>query len=132
MKNTTTASATGVEMPNSTVLSTTWPEASTEPLPGGIPGASTNTTTGVRITLETSHHRATRRKWLTSFMRRGTLSSHDLDEAVHVADRLHRPAEALDVAGGARHEALPAVQALPRGLETELDRVVIGAQRTRC
>ena len=40
--------------------------------------------------------------------------SDDFDEAVHVPDSLHRAAKAVDVTGGARHEALPAVLALGR------------------
>ena len=41
-----------------------------------------------------------------------TARSDHIDVSVHVADRLHRAAEAVDEAGGAGHEALPAVMAL--------------------
>ena len=43
----------------------------------------------------------------------------DIHEAVHVAERLHRAAEAVEEAGGAGHEALPAVAALLAGAEAE-------------
>ena len=58
--------------------------------------------------MATSQISETRRKWLTLSM--AAVSSDDLDEAVHVPDGLHRAADALDEAGGAGHEALPAVQ----------------------
>src|SRR5579864_3093641 len=118
-------------MANSTVLSTTCPCASTEPLPGGSPGPKTNTTISVMIRLETSHSTTKRRKWfLPSGLMVGLrLHSYDLEEAAHVADRLHRAAVALDEPGAARHEALPAVKALARRAEREGNRVVIVAQR---
>ena len=52
--HTITASAIGVERPNSTVLSVTWPADSTVPLPGGTIGASTKITSGVAMMLATS------------------------------------------------------------------------------
>ena len=61
MKNTTTASATGVESPSSTALSVVWPAACTVPSPGGIPWAA-STTIGVMTTLDTSQISTTRRK----------------------------------------------------------------------
>ena len=45
-------------------------------------------------------------------------------EAVHVPDRLHRAAEAVDEAGRTGHEALPAIVALLPGPERERDRAV--------
>src|ERR1700733_4503015 len=107
---TSTAAATGTDTAISTVLSTTCPDASTEPLPGGRPGPIRNTTSNVPITLTTSQIRVMRRKWFGSCAS-GKPSDH-LDEAVHVADRLHRATQTLDVAGGARDVALPAVEAL--------------------
>ena len=64
-----------------------------------------------------------RRQWLTSFI--DARASYDLDEAVHVADGLHRAAQALDEPGRAGDEALPAVQARPRRAERERDRLVV-------
>src|SRR5579875_2097734 len=128
MKYTSTAMATGVEMPSSTVLSTTCPDDSTVPLPGGRIGASSRTTSSVATMLVPSHHSTSRRQWLTSLI---SAASYDLDEAVHVAHRLHRAAEALDVAGGAGHEALPAIQAGRAGAERERGRRVRHAQRAR-
>src|SRR6185437_10199876 len=124
---TSTAAATGTDSAISTVLSVTWPDASTDPLPGGRPGPRTNTTSAVPITLTTSHHRTMRRKWLGSLT--SDKPSDHLDEAVHVADGLHGTAEAVDETGGARHEALPAVQALDAGSERERDRLVVRAER---
>ena len=57
-KYTITASAIGVERPNSTVLSVTCPDDSTVPLPGGTIGASTNITSGVATMLATSQIRS--------------------------------------------------------------------------
>src|ERR1700748_3829047 len=128
MKKTSTAIATGVEIPSRTVLSTTWPEASTDPLPGGMIGARRRTTRSVATTLVPSHHSTSRRQWLTSLI---PTASHHLDEAVHVADRLHRPAPARDVARGARHEALPAVQPRLARVEREGGGGVRRAQRAR-
>src|SRR5581483_9696298 len=132
-----TASATGVEMPSSTVLSVTWPAAWTVPFPGGTMGPTRSTMSGVAITLATSQITTTRRKWLGSVIAspcpcHGSARSYDLDEAVHVADRLHRSAKTIDEAGRARDVALPAVEALARGAEGERDRVVVLAQRTGC
>src|SRR5450755_490537 len=129
MKYTTTISATGVEMPSSTVLSTTCPEACTVPLPGGSPGAATKTTSGVAITLATTHHSTTRRQWLTSFI--VGRASYDVDEAVHVADGLHRSAPALDESRRARNEALPAIEAATGGAERERGGGVGEAERAR-
>src|SRR5579875_2292157 len=118
--------ATGTESASSTMLSVTWPEAWTEPLPGGNPGPSTKMTIGVRISVATSQRMATRRKW-------GVLSvfciSDDLHVPVHVADGLHRAAEVKDGAGAAGHEALPAVEPLGSGLEREGHRHVRLAHR---
>ena len=47
------------------MLSVTWPADCTVPLPGGIPGASTSTTIGVKITLAMIQMTTRRRKWLT-------------------------------------------------------------------
>src|SRR5271170_4295630 len=54
-----------------------------------------------------------------------TAGSDDIDETVHEAERLHRAAVAVDEAGAAGHEALPAVAALLARPEAELDRVVL-------
>ena len=54
-----------------------------------------------------------------------------VQEAVHVADRLHRPAEAVHEAGGARDEALPAIVAGLARTEGERDRAVRRRQRAR-
>ena len=59
--------------------------------------------------------------------RRLTTASDDIQEPIHVAERLHRPAEAVEEAGGAGYEALPAVAALGAGAEAEFDRAVGGA-----
>src|SRR6185437_14697089 len=48
----------------------------------------------------------------------------DIEVAVHVAEGLHRAAEAEVGAGRARHEALPAVAALLARPEREFDRPV--------
>src|SRR5207237_5322753 len=50
--------------------------------------------------------------------------SHDVEEPVHVAEALHRTAEAKDESGGAGHEALPAEGATLPGPEGESDCVV--------
>src|ERR1700684_3557649 len=129
MRNTITSAATGVEAPSRTVLSATWPADPPVPLPGGIPGASTSTTSSVPTTLVPSHQRANRRQWLTWGFIGG--ASYDLHESVHVADRLHRPPPARDEPGGARDEALPTVEAARGGVEAERDRLVGLAQGAR-
>ena len=76
------------------------------PCPGGSPGAATRTTIGVATTLSASQRIMMRRKWRGSDIR-GPSSDH-VEEAVHVADRLHRSREPVDEAGRAGNEALPA------------------------
>src|SRR5207302_4638444 len=93
------------------VLSKTCSVACALPLPGGRCGPTTTATIGVVTALSAIHATMTLRPALDH-----------IDEAVHVPDRLHRAAEAVDPAGGAGHEALPAVVAgLPR-VERERDR----------
>src|SRR5207244_7615309 len=61
----------------------------------------------------------------------GSPSGLHVEEAVHVADRLHRSAPAADPAGRAGDKALPAVVARRRRVEGELDRLVRGLERAR-
>src|SRR5579862_1724433 len=108
-----TPSATGVAAASSTVLSVTCPDASTLPFPGGSPGPIRKITIGVMITVAISHSTTMLRQWrVSSTFNASPARSYDLQVTVHVADRLHRAAEPTDVAGRARHEALPAVEAL--------------------
>src|SRR5579875_1484392 len=121
-----TAMATGTDSASSTMLSVVWPAASMLPLPGGRPGPSTKMTIGVRISVAISQSSARRRKC-------GVLStvpnSHNLQEAVHVPDGLHRTTETVDVSSGAGHEALPAVEAPGASPERERDRLMRVLQR---
>src|ERR1700733_1380746 len=127
---TRTPSATGVAVASRTVLSVTWPAASTVPVPGGSPGPTTNTMIGVTITDATSQSSAMFRKWgLSSMLDRPGTVSDDLEVAAHVPDRLHRPPVPLDESGGAWHEALPAVQPLRGRAERERDGHMRVAQR---
>src|SRR4249919_2167841 len=86
----------------------------------------TATTIGVAIALRTSEAITIRRRWFGSFTWR---PSRHLQEPVHVADRLHRPAEAKEEAGSAWHEALPAVASRLAGPDHEGDRLMRLAQR---
>src|SRR5579875_3080284 len=126
-------------MANSTMLSTRWPEASTEPLPGGRIGPRTQMSIASSAIVSGTQIIRSRRKWRRSspvapvapwskvvMPPRG---SYDLQVAVHVPDGLHRPAEPLDEAGGAGDQALPAIQALGRRPEREGDRLVVVLQR---
>src|SRR5450631_2463936 len=125
----TTRSRTGVAIASSTVLSVTLPEACSEPSPGGMIGPTRKITRGVAISEATIQIVVKRRAWF------GSLGSSpgeidgldDIQEAVHVAERLHRAAEAVQEACGARDEALPAVAALLAGVEAEFDRAVGGS-----
>src|ERR1700739_3174222 len=111
---------TGVTIAVIHALSTTCSAAWALPLPGARCGPRTTATSGVAIALSTIQAATTLRPGL-----------ENIEESVHVADRLHRAAEAVDPAGCARHEALPPVMAgLPR-VEGELDRSVIERQRAR-
>src|SRR5437660_1595990 len=104
---------TGVISAVRTVLSVTCPAAWLELLPGGRCGPSTKMTSTVAIRLVTIVRTAIRRVWFGSWF--GRLD--DIQEAVHVADRLHRPGGAVDESGRAGHEALPADPARPAGAE---------------
>src|SRR3984957_6291873 len=130
-------------MPIRTVLSVTCPEACSEPLPGGMIGPTKRTTRGVAISEETIQIRPKRRAWLGSGgagpgsaaiasspppVSSPTPPLHHVQEPVHVAERLHRPALPEDPSRRAGHEALPAVAALLSGPESEGDRAV----RLRC
>src|ERR1700676_5229078 len=108
----------GVITAVSTVLSVTCAAAWRLELPGGRCGPRTQMTSGVAIRLVTIVRTAIRRMWFGSFI------SDDVEEAAHVADCLHGPAEAGDEALGAGHEALPAVVAGRAGAERERDRSV--------
>src|ERR1035438_8698752 len=113
-------------MASSTVLSVTFPEACSLPLPGGRIGPSTRITSGVAISDATTQMVVKRRAWFGS----SAVSLDDIDEPIHVAERLHRPPEAVDVAGSAGDEALPAVAPLLACAEAEGDRAV-GSTFTR-
>src|SRR5271166_586096 len=115
-----TSRITGVAITASTVASVPWPEAWSLPLPGPISGPMTQITIGSAITVARSHRSVKRRAWLGSLIR---LLCH-VDEAAHVAQRLHRAAVAEVVAGAARHEALPAIASLLARAEAEGDRAV--------
>src|SRR5579872_6197911 len=120
MNHVRTMIAIGVESPSRIVVSSIWWPAWTVWSPGGMLGASSRTTSSVAGMASATAIQRTRRKCSRPVTQRPRLS-YDLDESVHVADRLHRPAEALDEAGGARDVALPAVQARAGGREAELD-----------
>src|SRR6266536_1300899 len=98
--------ANGAITTRRTVLSKTCPFAASVRLPGGMFGPSTQITSGRTIAVPITVSAATRRP---------CDQLDHIDEAVHVADRLHRPAEAVEEAGRARHEALPPVMALLPG-----------------
>jgi hypothetical protein len=61
-----TARAIGVDRPKRIVLSSTWPDAWTDPCPGGTVGAKKMMMSGVQMMLATSQINATRLKWFTS------------------------------------------------------------------
>src|SRR5579884_4406052 len=130
---------TGVTTDTIQVLSNTCSVPWTLPLPGGIRRPTKIATSGVATALSTSHATTTRRPWFVeSVGRRGaaagsaaTLRPH-VEKAVHVADRLHRAAEAVDPARRAGDKALPAeVTALGGRVERERDRPVRVRQRAR-
>src|SRR6266542_1542082 len=116
-------------MPNSTVLSTTWPEASLLALPGGRPGTASRTTSGVATTLTAIQMIISRRKWEGSCI--VPRASDHVEEAVHVADRLHRSREPIDEPGRAGHEALPAEAPWIAGANREGHRLVGLLERAR-
>src|SRR6266487_5279948 len=109
------SAAIGVTIASRTVLSVTWPDAWVVMSPGGRPGAARRTTIGVATTLNTSQAIRIRRRWFGS--RIVDRRSGHLHEAVHVADRRHRPAEPGYEACRARDEALPAKAAGLAGAE---------------
>src|SRR5579872_1066101 len=128
MNHVRTMIAIGVESPSRIVVSSIWWPAWTVWSPGGMLGASSRTTSSVAGTASAIEIHRTRRKC----SRPVTLLprfSYDLDEPVHVADGLHRPAEALDEPGSAWHVALPAVETRAGRGEAELDRLVVVAHR---
>src|SRR6266511_3652587 len=116
-------------MPNSTVLSTTWPEASLLALPGGRPGTASRTTSGVATTLTAIQMIISRRKWEGSCI--VPRASDHVEEAVHVADRLHRSREPVDEPRRAGHEALPAEAPRGPGPDREGHRLVGLLERAR-
>ena len=124
----------GVRIATIQVLSETCCALCVLAFPGGKAGPTKSATSGVAIALSTIQATITRFAW---FVRREgrcatvDIGLDDVQEAVHVADRLHRPAEAIEPARGARHEALPAVVALRARVERELDRPVRARQRAR-
>src|SRR5271166_3577264 len=130
----TTSSSTGVAIAKSTVLSVTWPEACSLPLPGGTIGPRSSTTSGVAMTLASSQIVAKRRAWLGSppALPGAAAGSDDIDEPAHVAERLHRAAVSEVEARGAGHEALPAVAALLGSAEAEGDRAVVAREFAGC
>src|SRR5579872_283265 len=111
---------TGVTIAVIQVFASTCSLACALPLPGGRCGPSTSATMGVAMTLRTIHAVMTLRPGLDH-----------IEEPVHVADRLHRAAEAVDPAGGARDEALPAIVAGFARMKCEGDRLVIEGERAR-
>src|SRR5665213_1866648 len=124
----TTSSSTGVAIANSTVLSVTCPDACSLALPGERWGPSRKITSGSAMIVATIQIVVKRRAWFgSSGAWPAVVGLDDIDEAVHVSEGLHRPTEAVDVAGGARHEALPAVATLLAGFEAEFDGAVSGA-----
>src|SRR5262249_38217887 len=117
-KSTTTAATV-----TRTVLSSTCCEDWSVELPGGIAGPTKIATSGATISEATIQTIRNFLPWPS--LGGGPLAgSVDIQEPVHVADRLHRAAEAEDVAGRARDEALPAVVAGIAGAEAERDRAV--------
>src|SRR5579884_401216 len=112
----------GVMTASSTVLSNTCDRPTSVPLPGGMFGPSTNSISGRTMIVPTI---------VSSATRQARLRSDHIDEAVHVADGLHRAAEAVVEAGRAGHEALPAVVARLARAEGELHRVVRHRQVAR-
>src|SRR5579864_6402997 len=109
---------TGVTIAVIHVLAVTCSLACRLPLPGGRCGPSTNATIGVAMTLRTIQAVTTLRPGLDH-----------IEEPVHVSDRLHRAAEAVDPARGARDEALPAIVACFARMEGEGDRPVVEGER---
>src|SRR5579884_747663 len=112
----------GVITTRRTVLSVTWLEATVVPFPGGMFGPSTKTTSGRTIAVPIT---------VSAAMRAPCPRLDHIDVPIHVADRLHRAAEPVDEAGGARDEALPAVVARLAGAEGERDRLVRVRQGAR-
>src|SRR5438477_3979398 len=110
----------------STLLIRVWSDAVFEKLPGGMCGATRKPTIRSATIARTIQMTPARMRCA-----RSSIGSDDLEEAVHPADRLHRPAEPVEPARRARHEALPAMQAGLPGLELEDDRVVRLRERTR-
>src|SRR5437879_3651317 len=105
----------GVITTSSTVLSNTCDSPTFVSLPGGMFGPSTKIMIGSRTIVPIT---------VSTAIRRACDALDHIHEPVHVADRLHRTAEAVDEAGRAGHEALPAVVALLAGVERERDRLV--------
>ena len=106
-------STIGAQTAVSTMLALVWSDASEVMSPGGRCGPSTQMTSGTATTLATSQIASSGRPWRAIASRLRTRpSSYDVQQPVHVAEALHRPAEAEDESGGAGHEALPAVGAL--------------------
>src|SRR5512142_308357 len=121
-----TNSMIGVEAPIRTWLSNVCPMPWTLSLPGGIRGPITSAAIGLRAMLRPSQIQSTRFPCdvLLRLVSATAISLDDVQEPVHVADRLHRPAEPELEAGRAGDEALPAVLALLAGPEGERDRPV--------
>ena len=84
------------------VVQLTCDVAGVVPLPGGMFGPSTNTTSGSTIAVATTVERGDPGGVLVAAH---GAPSDDIDEAVHVADRLHRAAEAekKPAAQGTKH-----------------------------
>src|SRR5271165_2266922 len=124
-----TSRITGVAIAASTIASVPWPEAWSLPLPGPISGPITQITIGRAITVASTHRSVKRRAWLGSLI----VSLGHVEEAAHVAHRLHRASIAEVGAGAAGHEALPAVAALLARPEAEGDRAMsAGRGFARC
>src|SRR5580693_4444883 len=107
-----------------------WPMASSLPL-GASSGPTKMITSGIAMTVATSHSTRKRRQWFGSSRATpgAAAGSDDIDEAVHVAERLHRAAVAIEEAGAAGHEALPAVAPLLARAEAEGDREMFARRR---
>src|ERR1700756_1899997 len=111
----------GVASASVTVKSVTCPAAASLALPGGSTGPTKIATSGVAISEATIQIVRKRRRW-SGWAGSGSppagggaslgVALDDIDVAVHVAQRLHRAAEAEVSAGRARDEALPAVAPL--------------------